>query len=315
MKLIIRRIHAAVMALSLLFISPFGSSPAFAKGETIIRFPDRPIGRFNLIRPASDPTDDGVLSRDNLAVGAIKVPAGCMLSLTLNFNGSQNTKFIRQLPSHLIRSITCKDLEIDDKSVSDICTMTDMVNLNLQGTDLTDEGIKALSPLTKLRRLNICDTLVTQKGLAVLKNMPFLDNLNLSRLTLGDGVVEQLKPLSNLQQLDLCGTQLKEKSLLQLPRFDKLLTLNIGRNNVSDKCLVSLLKYKNLHALDVMDTWITGEGLKKLKGLPKLRIIVIRDASLKNGEKEQLRKLFPLVKINDGSRERVIPKELFAPLH
>ncbi len=314
MKLIIIQNHVAALAL-VMFIFLVAVPVARAGGTTILHFPDQPIGRYSLIRPAADPINDEYFKRGTPAVGEIKVPPGFLLSLTLNFNGSQNTKIIRELPPTIIRDLTCKDLEIGDKSVADLCTQQDLRALNLQGVDLTDEGIKSLSHLTKLYRLNICDTLVTEKGLGVLRNMPGLGNLNLSRLTLGDGVVERLQPLKNLYLLDLTGTQMKDKSVIRLPRFDRLQTLVLRRNNITNKCIDSLRKYKCLTMLDVTDTWITADGLKKLRGLPMLRTIIIRGSSLKSGEKARLKQELRGVKIKDGSRETVIDPELFAPLH
>jgi hypothetical protein len=314
MKLIIKHNHVAALAL-VMFISLFAVPIAWAGSATFLRFPDHSIGRYALIRPAADPVKDEFFKRDTPAVGAITVPAGFLLSLTLNYNGSQNTKIIREFPPTIIRDLTCKDLEIGDKSVADLCSQQDLRALNLQGVDLTDEGIKSLGHLTKLYRLNICDTLVTEKGLAVLRNMPGLGNLNLSRLTLGDGVVERLQPLKNLYLLDLTGTQLKDRAVMRLPRFDRLQTLVLRRNNITDKCIDSLRKYKSLTTLDVTDTWITADGLKKLRGLPMLRTITIRGSSLKSGEKTRLKQELRGVTIQDGSREKVIDPKLFAPLH
>lgn len=314
MKLIIKQSHAAAVAL--VMFSYLVSVPvAWAGSPTIIHFPAHPIGRFTLVRPAGHPANDEFFNKDTPAGGIVKVPPGFLMSLTLNFNGSQNTKIIRELPPTIIRNLTCKDLEIGDKSVADLCSQKDLRVLNLQGVDLTDEGIKSLSHLTKLYRLNVCDTLVTAKGLAVLRNMPDLENLNLARLTLGDAVAERLQPLKNLYLLDLTGTQLKDTSVMKLPRFDRLQTLVLRRNNITDKCIESLRKYKGLTTLDVTDTWITAEGLKRLRGLPMLKTITIRGRALKPGEKTRLRKELRGVKIQDGSREKTIDPTLFDPLH
>ena len=315
MKLITRPGCAAAALLSFVLVVLVGAQSARAAAPTIIKFPDRPIGRFNIIRPAPDPGNDVIVSKDSWAKGTISVPPGCVLSLTLNFNGSQNTKFIRQLPSAIIRNLTCKDKEIDDKAVADLCTQKQLRALNLQGTDLTDDGIKQLSHLKEMHRLNICDTLVTARGLDVLHNMPHLANLNLSRILVGDSVAEKLQPLKELYFLELTGTQLKDKAVIKLPRFDRLRELSLRRNNVSDRCIESLLKYKNLQSLNLTDTWITAAGLKRLSGLPKLREVYYRVKSLKPAERVELKRLLKNVKLRDGSHEKEVPLEMFAPLH
>lgn len=288
---------------------------AHAAGETIIRFPYESIGRYSLVRPAADPEDDKVYSKENSAAGMVKVPSGCFLRLHLNYNGSQSTKFIRQLAPTIVRNLTCRDLEIGDKAVADLCTQRGLVMINLQGLDLTDEGIKSLSHLTKLRRLNISDTLVTEKGLAVLQNMPALNHLNLSRITLGDAVAERLYPLKNLKHLDLTGTQLKDRTVMRFPRFEYLHSLVLRRNNLTDNCIDTLRGYKRLMWLDITDTRITVDGLRKLRGMPVLRTVIFRSSALKPGDKAMLKKELRGVKIQNGSRENVVDPELFAPLH
>ncbi|MBA3992263.1 MAG: hypothetical protein C0469_01965 [Cyanobacteria bacterium DS2.3.42] len=334
MKLIIRQNHAAlapaasfpapvapllaVFVASLFFalLAIFVAVPsAYAGGATVIRFPNQSIGQYSLVRPDDDPDNDDVYSKGNSATGVVKVPAGCFLRLHLNYNGSQNSKFIRQLPPTIVRNLTCRDLEIGDKAVADLCTQRDLKMLNLQGIDLTDEGIKSLSHLTKLCRLNISDTLVSEKGLAVLRNMPALNHLNLSRITLGDAVAERLYPLKNLKHLDLTGTQLKDKTVMRFPRFENLHSLVLRRNNLTDNCIDTLRGYKRLMWLDITDTRITVDGLRKLRGMPVLRTVIFRSSSLKPGDKAMLKKELRGVKIQNGSRETVVDPELFAPLH
>lgn len=281
----------------------------------VLYFPKPAIGRYCIIRTATDPMDDTFVRPDAWATGKITVPPGCMIHLTLNYNGGQNTKFLRTLPPGTLRGLICRDMEVDDKAIADMCTQKGLVILNLQGVDLTDEGAKHLSPLKDLRKLSICDTLVSPKGLAVLRNMPLLHNLNLSRLALGEAVDKPLEPLKNLFLLELTGTQLTDKAVIELPSFPKLQSLVLRRNNLTDKCIDSLLKYRTLRSLDLTDTNVTIEGLKRLKALPKLRHVTVRMKDIKIADRSQLKKLMPRLEIHDGSREQVVPTELFAPLH
>jgi len=286
-----------------------------AEKSAVIRFPQSAIGRYGLVRLAPNPANDVTLSNNQWAAGSIRVPAGCAINLTLNYQGAQNTKFIRTLPAKIVRGLTCRDMEIDDKAVADLCTQKGLVQLNLQGVDLTDDGLKHIGSLSELRKLSLCDTLVTPKGLSILRNLPLLESLNLSRIPLGESVNVALQPLKNLYNLDLTGTQLTDKAVMNLPTFPKLRTLILRRNNLTDKCIYSLLRFKGLQNLDFTDTHVTGEGLKRLKGLPCLHLIIIRTAVLKVGDKSQIKKLIPGVMVEEGSHEKVVPREIFAPLH
>ena len=313
MQLIIGRFRAAAIFTLCLFLS--GANVAQAKGEISVHFPNFPIGRYKLVKPALDQEDDTKLGKEEWAQGVVTIPAGCKLHMVLNYNGSRNTKLIRQLPPTIIRNLTCKDLEIDDKAVGDLCTQTDMVALNLQGIDLTDEGLQAVGKLTKLQKLSICDTLVTEKGLIVLKKLPLLEKLNLSRNKLGEGLPEHLKNLKKLRLLDLSGTQLKDKAVTNLPNFERLIVIDLRRNNLTDRCIDSILRYKNLQVLDITDTWISAKALEKLRVLPHLKTIMIRKRLFKPEERARLKKVLKRTKIIDGSREKAVSPELFAPLH
>lgn len=313
MQLIIGRFRAAIIFTSCLLLS--SASVARAKGELSVHFPSFPIGRYKLVRPAPDQEDDTKLGKEEWAKGTVTIPAGCKLHLVLNYNGSRNTKLIRQLPSTIIRNLTCKDLEIDDKAVADLCTQTDMVALNLQGIDLTDEGLQAVGKLTKLQKLSICDTLVSEKGLIILRKLPRLEKLNLSRNKLGEGLPEHLKNLKNLRLLDLSGTQLKDKAVNNLPNFERLNVFDLRRNNVTDRCIDSILRYKNLQVVDITDTWISAKAVEKLRELPHLKTIMIRKRMFKPEERARLKKIFTHTKIIDGSREKAVSPDLFAPLH
>lgn len=315
MKLSIRTEFSTCAATSLIMMSFMCNSADSAEKAVVIGFPQPAIGRYGLVRVAPNPADDVALSNNEWAAGSVRVPAGCAISLTLNYQGGQSTKFIRTLPAKILRGLTCRDMEIDDKAVADLCTQKGLVQLNLQGVDLTDDGLKHIGSLTELRKLSLSDTLVTPKGLSILRNLPLLENLNLSRIPLGERVNEPLQPLKNLYSLDLTGTQLTDKAVMNLPAFPKLRTLILRRNNLTDKCICSLLRYRGLQNLDFTDTLVTGEGLKRLKGLPSLRLIIIRTAVLKVGDKSQIKKLIPGVKVEEGSHEKVVPREIFAPLH
>lgn len=315
MKLSFKTKFATCAAFSLILLSALLSSADCAEKSTLIRFPQQPIGHYGLVRVAKNPSDDVVLRGNKWAAGVVSVPDGCAINLTLNYQGSQSTNFIRTLPAKILRGLTCRDLEIDDRAVGDLCSQKGLVQLNLQGVDLSDQGIKQISSLKELRKLSLSDTLVTPKGLAVLRDLPFLENLNLSRLPLGERVDEPLQPLKNLYSLDLTGTQLTDRAVINLPAFPHLRTLILRRNNLTDKCIDSLLRFKKMQNLDFTDTRVTGEGLKRLKGLPRLQMIIIRTASLKFNDKSQLKKLIPGILIEEGSHEKVVPREIFAPLH
>lgn len=94
--------------------------------------------------------------------------------------------------------------------------LKDLVNLNLRGTEITDDGLEHLSGITSLARLHLEKTAVTDKGLVHLQNMKNLEYLNLYGTSVTDAGLAQLKELKNLKKLYVWNTDVTlegEKSL------------------------------------------------------------------------------------------------------
>jgi hypothetical protein len=108
--------------------------------------------------------------------------------------------------------------------------------------DLTDEGLKHLKGLDRLRTLDIKNTAVTGEGLKHLKDIADLGYLDLAHTKVGDGGAKILTTgFKRLYYLDLEGTE------------------------VTDAGVPELSKLKKLAFLDVRGTKLTAEGLKKLQ--------------------------------------------------
>jgi SecD/SecF fusion protein len=75
---------------------------------------------------------------------------------------------------------------------------SDVAEIDLSDTKITDDALESIKPLSKLRRLNLSGTKVTDAGLEHLKDLPALQ-----RLDLGDTLVtvEGLKKLEGLKSL------------------------------------------------------------------------------------------------------------------
>jgi internalin A len=72
--------------------------------------------------------------------------------------------------------------------------MTQLTDLDLRGTKVTDEGLKSLAALTKLQTLHLNDlTGVTDKGLGHLGGLKALTRLDLRGTKVTDGGKADLK--------------------------------------------------------------------------------------------------------------------------
>lgn len=168
--------------------------------------------------------------------------------------------------------------------------------LGLHNESITDEGIKYLLGLKKLRSLGIYECQLTDKGMEYIGQLENLEELDISQTKVTDEGLKHLKGLKKLKELILSDTAITGegfKYLKELPNLRVLVVspnvrvenlkylegmqlefLNIAKNKgIDDSAIPYLLKIKTLEDLIVFDTRISEKGVEVLrKGLPKCSI-------------------------------------------
>ena len=76
-----------------------------------------------------------------------------------------------------------------------------VLELNLAGSDFTDEQSGQLSRFTYLRKLQLQHTAISEQTIASLKELQYLESLNLYGTTVSDAVIPLLKELPGLKNL------------------------------------------------------------------------------------------------------------------
>jgi hypothetical protein len=103
-----------------------------------------------------------------------------------------------------------------------------LYDLNLAGTKVTDEGLKALDNMTNLHRLHLEKTAVTDAGLAHLKNLSNLEYLNLYHTAVSDAGVEQLQGLKKLKNVYLWESKVTDAGADNLKKALPTLSVDMG---------------------------------------------------------------------------------------
>jgi Leucine-rich repeat (LRR) protein len=125
-----------------------------------------------------------------------------------------------------------------------------VVYVKLQGTKVTDAGLKDLAALKQLRNLDLNSTKVTDAGL------------------------KDLAALKQLETLDLDNTKVTDAGLKDLAALKELQILTLNGTKVTDAGLKDLAALKQLDALDLRHTKVTDIGVKDLKrALPECSIL------------------------------------------
>ncbi|MFN0020189.1 MAG: leucine-rich repeat domain-containing protein [Pirellulaceae bacterium] len=136
-----------------------------------------------------------------------------------------------------------------DSELAPMAALSELVWIDIDGTEAGDASLAYLAGLKKLQRMRIEDTNVTDAGMVYLAGLSELHTLNLSR------------------------TKITDVGMAHLAGLTKMATLDLSRTGITDESIAVLSGMKNLEMLDVRKTQITTEGVIKLqKALPNCMI-------------------------------------------
>ncbi len=130
--------------------------------------------------------------------------------------------------------------------------LTNLQTLFLDGSQITDAGLKHLEGLTKVTELYLNHTEITDAGLEHLEGLTTLRRLDLIETQVTDAGLEHLEGLTNLEWLYLSDTQITDAGLAGLEHLEGL---------------------TNLERLDFRRPQVTDQGVKRLQeALPNCKI-------------------------------------------
>jgi Leucine-rich repeat (LRR) protein len=139
----------------------------------------------------------------------------------------------------------------------------------------TDEGLRGLGARrANLERLNLQGSRVSDEGMRFIVEMGQLRELNLANTQIGDTGIISLSNNQNLQRLDLTGTPITNAGLASLARLENLHTLLLANTPITDAGLLELRGMRNLRELDVSRcAGITPAGIRALQtAIPTLTV-------------------------------------------
>ncbi len=117
---------------------------------------------------------------------------------------------------------------------------------------LTDEGLRCLERLPRLRQLNLAGCGITDRGLEVLQRLPALESIVLSWTPITDAGAAHLAACEQLREVDLTGTPSGDGAIQALAGMGRLCDFRSG-SEVTNSGL------PRLHELPVFKAWQGGE--------------------------------------------------------
>jgi hypothetical protein len=163
--------------------------------------------------------------------------------------------------------------------------------LDLRGTEVTDEDLRHLAALPALARLGLRGTAVGDAGLVHLQELA-LETLELRGTQVTGGGLGRLP--WTLESLDLTGTQLESSDLYRLPGLPGLGTLDLNFIALDDTALEPLARLPALRHLECDQSRITADGLATLlERNPLLERIELRDTPVDDEQARALMTRYP----------------------
>lgn len=229
--------------------------------------------------------DEHPLTAADLAVladcpGLRRLEVGCVRNVGDGFRHLAGLRSIRE--------VQVNGPGLDDAMLAAIGELPTLEKLAIRdGTELTDAGLRALRPLTRLVHLWINEApKVTGNGLApLIERNPGLTRVDLEDTGADDRTLAAVGRLPSLEILDLDRTRISDRGLAELARARTLIFLDLNETAIGDAGLAHLAGLREMVGLELAKTRITAAGMRHLARLPltelRLEGSTVDDAGLR----------------------------------
>ena len=202
----------------------------------------------------------------------------------------------------------CAEGQMTDALLADVAAIESITELDLSAShEVTDDGLRHLAKLPRLRALNLSKTSITDRGLRVLRDLPALESLSVSLTGVTDEGAAHLAACQGLVRVDLAWTATGDGALRALAGKAALRSVSTG-HGVTDAGLPIL------HDIPAFKTWCGEEPEMALfteSGCPNS--LWLRGSFTDRGM-EQLRGLDGLFDLNLDDSRLPITAAAMAPL-
>jgi hypothetical protein len=163
---------------------------------------------------------------------------------------------------------------VRDEDLAILKKFPTLTYLNLQRTEVTDEGLVHLKSLRKLEHL-VLNPRTTDDGLIHVAPLKNLKTLCLAQTQVTGLGVAHLVGLLHLEEIDLTNSLASDAGLEKICSHAGLLTLNLGNTRVTDEGAKQLSRLGSLRRLTLHRTTFTDAGLRQIATLDSLRSLTL----------------------------------------
>ncbi len=168
-----------------------------------------------------------------------------------------------------------------------------IIDLDLRGTEATDEDLSAFVSLQRLRSVHLDKLPITDQGIQTLATYKGpLVNLDLRECQLSNAAMETLATISTLRAIRLSGTgnatSADDTGIAKLSALKQLKVLAVDQLWVSTAALQELLQAKTLEELYLKGTLVDDDSMAVVSQFPSLKKLRISSTQVGNAGLEHL---------------------------
>lgn len=226
--------------------------------------------------------------------------------------------------THLnLRMVDLRNTNISDAGLVHLAKILSLVDIQLEKSKVTDDGIEAIKGLAlKSFNINYC-TSVSNQGLAIVAAMPSMEQLQFDYTSIDDDGMAILAAASNLKRLRIRGVDVTGVGIAHLAKLTNLSRLNLRDTSLDDAGLKVIGQLPRLDWLDIsecrlatpagiaqlgqaptltyLDLWETktdDESLAAMGGLTNLKVLNLTATAITDAALPALLKFEQLVELN-----------------
>lgn len=156
-------------------------------------------------------------------------------------------------------------IALSNEGVKKMTALKNVRRLNLRGNSLGDSGMAGLAGMRDLELVCLSETYVKDDGMKHLEGMDKIKTLDLWHTKVGDAGLDVIGKLTSLTSLSLMTTRVTDAGVKKLTGLTNLTHLNLNETSITNESVETLSQMKSLKTLCVKSTMLTNKGIRELK--------------------------------------------------
>ena len=233
---------------------------------------------FSEVCVSQEPSAEQAVAVRKLEAAGAKIVYRDGKVLRVSFRGTKATgqSILPAVELKQFLSLDLTDCPISDDDLAALVPIS-LGQIQLAGTRVTDAGMEHLAKIRTLALVNVERTQVGDEGLAKLVTLPQLGDLWIADTKVTDTGLAKLNSAQNIWRLSIGGASVADESLKHLTGLKKMSGLRVQSERVTEKGLQTLLAAPKLRQVTLLDSKVPKTKTDELKRTrPNLRVLLQR---------------------------------------